>query len=108
MRKIPPLLTGPASLFLLLSLTGCAADRVVIRPEPVEIRVPVYVPLPAGLTTTVAVPALPAGDAVNDDLVELIEQHRAALSLANCRLNAVAAVTGRATNDHPEGDTPPC
>jgi len=44
---------------LLLSLTACSGQRQIVRTETVEVKVPVYVPLPGALTALDAEPPPP-------------------------------------------------
>lgn len=85
MHKTHPLLCGLASASLLLLLTACA-PQTIVKPERVEVRVPVYVPINPALTRPVAIPMLPAGDVINDDLADLAAQRGAAIEAANAQL----------------------
>jgi len=60
-----------------------------VKPETVEVRVPVYVRLPAELTEPVAVPGLKAGPITNADLADWADALREALQHANGKLARV-------------------
>lgn len=74
--------------FPTLLLTACASNAPV-KPEPVEINVPVYVALPAELTAQVPEPMLPSGPVTNADLAEWADALKAALQTANRRLRMI-------------------
>lgn len=76
------------SLCLPLLLSGCATEAV--RTETVTVEVPVYVPLPAELTEPVPYPAVQVR--VWDDVVQLAEELKVALKLANAKLKAIEEV----------------
>lgn len=99
MNVIHPLLRGAVSVCLLASLLACASKGTT-RTETVEIRVPVYVPVPGQLTEQVAEPVL-AADATNADLADWADALKAALREANSRLREVAGLQPAA----PESDT---
>jgi hypothetical protein len=90
MKGIHLLARGPLCACLLLSLPGCAT-KPSVRVETVEVKVPVYVPLPAELTATVREPVLPA-DATNGQLADYADALRAALNAANAKLREVAGL----------------
>lgn len=73
------------SLFLPLLLSGCAAESV--RVETITVETPVYVALPQELTEPVPYPAVDVK--VWDDVVQLAEELKAALRLANAKLAAI-------------------
>lgn len=77
--------------FLSVSATSGCASKPTTRTETVEIRVPVYVPVPAELTREVAEPKL-AADPTNADLADWADALRAALREANSRLREVAGL----------------
>ena len=79
-----------AFVFFLFSLSGCASKPV--KPQAVEVRVPVYVRLPAELTEPVAEPALAAGPVTNADLADWADALREALRHANGKLARVRAL----------------
>lgn len=78
------------SLCLLAFLPACASKGTT-RTETVEIRVPVYVPVPAELTREVAEPKL-AADPTNADLADWADALKAALREANGKLREVAGL----------------
>lgn len=90
MNVIHPLPRGLALAFLTLSLAACASKPA--KPVPVEVRVPVYVRLPAELTEPVTEPALPAGPVTNADLADWADALREALRHANGKLARVRAL----------------
>lgn len=90
MNVIHPLLRGAACLFLLAFLPACAS-KPTTRTETVEIRVPVYVPVPVELTAEVAEPVL-AAEPTNADLADWVDALKAALREANARLREVAGL----------------
>jgi len=63
-----------------------------VKPEAVEVRVPVYVRLPAELTEPVTEPGLPAGPVTNADLADWADALREALRHANGKLARVRAL----------------
>ena len=75
-------------LFLPALLNGCATEA--IRTETVTVEVPVYVPLPPELTEPVPEPSVEVR--VWDDVVQLAEELRAALKVANAKLSAIKEV----------------
>lgn len=90
MNEIHPLHRGLAPAFLALLLTACAGNAV--KPEPVEVRVPVYVKLPSELTAPVDEPTLPAGHVTNAMLADWADALRAALVEANAKLRRIEAL----------------
>jgi len=62
---------------LMLSLTACGATRQIVKTETVEVKVPVYVPLPRAMTEEEAEPAVPAAGATTEALVQYLEDVRA-------------------------------
>lgn len=90
MRTIRVLLHGLASLCLLLSLTSCGANKPRnVRTETVEVKVPVFVDVPAPLAAQELEPQLPAGELVTDDLVDLIDELRAWGRQGWCRVEQI-------------------
>lgn len=81
---------GLALAFLGLSLTACAGNAT--KPEAVEVRVPVYVKLPAELTEPVSEPALRDGPVTNADLADWADALREALRHANGKLRRIEAL----------------
>ena len=81
MMNVP--LPGLCSLCLMISISGCGATAPIVRTELVEIPIEVYIPVPGELTAPVRPPQLPAGQLVNDDLVDYIEQLRGVLDHMN-------------------------
>jgi hypothetical protein len=99
------------SVCLLAFLPACAS-KPTTRTETVEIRVPVYVPVPAELTREVAEPKLPAdmpaywreyskgscpreaasGPVLNCAFVDWADALRAALRAANGKLRELAGL----------------
>lgn len=77
MRRLATILTA--------LLAGCASESV--RVETVTVETPVYVALPAELTEPVPHPDVSV--TVWDDVVQLAEELRAALKVANDRLQAI-------------------
>lgn len=69
----------------LVLLSGCASE--VVRTETVTVEVPVYVPLPPELTEPVPYPAVQVR--VWDDVVQLAEELKVALRMANEKLLAI-------------------
>lgn len=63
-----------------------------MKPEAVEVRVPVYVRLPAELVEPVAVPALKPGPVTNADLADWADALREALQHANGKLARIRAL----------------
>ena len=84
---------GLALAFLGLSLTACAGN---VKPEAVEVRVPVYVRLPAELTEPVSEPALRDGPVTNADLADWADALREALRHANGKLRRIEALQPKA------------
>ena len=91
MNVIHPLARGLLLASLTLSLTACV-DKRAVKPEAVEVRVPVYVKLPAELTEPVTEPALRAGPVTNADLADWADALREALRHANGKLSRVRAL----------------
>jgi hypothetical protein len=60
-----------------------------VKPEAVEVRVPVYVRLPAELTAQVPEPLLKSGPVTNEDLADWADALKAALREANRKLRAI-------------------
>lgn len=60
-----------------------------MKPEAVEVRVPVYVRLPAELTAQVPEPLLKSGPVTNEDLADWADALKAALREANRKLRAI-------------------
>ena len=90
MNVIHPLPRGLLLACLTLSLAACASKPV--KPETVEVRVPVYVRLPAELTEPVTEPALKTGPITNADLADWADALREALQHANGKLARVRAL----------------
>ena len=90
MTVIHPLARGLLLASLTLSLTACAGKAV--KPEAVEVRVPVYVKLPAELTEPVTEPSLRAGPVTNADLADWADALREALRNANGKLRRIEAL----------------
>ena len=86
---------------LTLSLAACGTKPV--KPETVEVRVPVYVQLPAELTEPVTEPALRAGPVTNADLADWADALREALRHANGKLARVRALQPQEGADVAEG-----
>jgi hypothetical protein len=63
-----------------------------VKPEAVEVRVPVYVHLPAELTEPVTEPALKPGPVTNADLADWADALREALRHANGKLSRIRAL----------------
>lgn len=70
-----------------------------MKPEAVEVRVPVYVRLPAELTEPVAVPALKPGPVTNADLADWADALREALQHANAKLRRIRALQPKEGTD---------
>jgi hypothetical protein len=94
MKGIHLLLRGALPAFLILSCGACAT-KPSVRTETVEVKVPVYVPVPAELTREVAAPVLPAA-ATNGDLADYADALRAALNAANAKLREIAGLQPKA------------
>lgn len=82
---------GLMLLCLLPLLTACGG-RQIVRPEPVEIRVPVTVAVPAEILQQVEAPALPDGTVTNEDMAQWAEELRAWGALGWCNLARVEAL----------------
>lgn len=82
---------------LTLSLAACGTKPV--KPEAVEVRVPVYVKLPAELTEPVTEPALRAGPVTNADLADWADALREALRHANGKLRAIGRLQPKEGTD---------
>lgn len=91
MTVIHPLARGLLLASLTLSLTACV-DKRAVKPEAVEVRVPVYVRLPAELTEPVTEPELKPGPVTNADLADWADALREALRHANGKLARVRAL----------------
>ena len=98
MNVMNPLQRGLVLASLTLSLTACAGKNPV-KPEAVEVRVPVYVRLPAELTEPVSEPALPTGPVTNADLADWADALREALRHANGKLARVRALQPKEGTD---------
>lgn len=66
-----------------------------MRAEPVEVRVPVYVPLRDELIGPIPRPRLAASPATNEDLVELAEERGAMIDRANRQLEEIRKLQPR-------------
>jgi hypothetical protein len=97
MNVIHPLPRGLLLACLTLSLAACASKPV--KPEAVEVRVPVYVRLPAELTEEVAKPQLKAGPVVNEDIADLADARGLALDEANAKLRRIRALQPKEGTD---------
>jgi len=79
------------SLCLLISLIGCAAPQVVTETKTVTIEKEVLIPIPAGLTQQVEVPAMPDNlDTIG--LGVLYKQTFTRLLIANGRLKEIESL----------------
>lgn len=58
-------------------MTACGPTRQIVKPEIVEVQVPVYVPLRAELTALEPEPDVPAPGADNEALTRYLEDVRA-------------------------------
>jgi type IV pilus biogenesis protein CpaD/CtpE len=97
MNVIHPLPRGLLLACLTLSLAACASKPV--KPEAVEVRVPVYVRLPAELTEPVTEPVLKAGPVTNADLADWADALREALQHANGKLARIRALQPKEGTD---------
>ena len=88
MNKTNPPPRGLVLAFPTLLLGACASSPAV-KPEPFEIRVPVYVPVHKELTSAVPEPMLPANHVTNEDLADWADRLKAALREANRKLRAI-------------------
>lgn len=82
---------GLMLLCLLPWLTACGG-RQIVRPDPLEVQVPVTVALPADLLQQVPPPELPSGTVTNEQLTDWAESLRAWGADGWCRLARVAAL----------------
>jgi hypothetical protein len=87
MNVIHPLPRGLLLACLTLSLAACASKPV--KPEAVEVRVPVYVRLPPEMTAQVPEPMLKDGPVTNEDLADWGDALKAALKTANGQLRKI-------------------
>ncbi len=78
-------------LYLLLSLSGCEPAQVV-KTETVEVKVPVYVPLPERLTRSAPIPVLTVQNPTNEDGQAVCERRRDGMSLLNEQLAKIRAL----------------
>jgi hypothetical protein len=62
-----------------------------VKPEAVEVRVPVYVRLPPEMTAQVPEPLLKDGPVTNEDLADWGDALKAALRTANGQLREIEA-----------------
>lgn len=70
-----------------------------MKPEAVEVRVPMYVRLPAELVEPVTEPALKDGPVTNADLADWADSLREALRHANGKLSRVRALQPKEGTD---------
>lgn len=91
MTVMNPLARGLLLASLTLSLTACAGKRAV-KPEIVEVRVPVYVRLEPEMTAQVPEPLLKSGPVTNEDLADWGDALKAALKQANGKLRRIEAL----------------
>lgn len=101
MNVMNPLQRGLVLACPILLLAACASKPV--KPEAVEVRVPVYVALPAELTEPVTEPALRAGPVTNADLADWADALREALQHANGKLRAIGRLQPQEGADVAEG-----
>ena len=73
-------------------LLGACGSSPAVKPEPFEVHVPVYVPVPKELTSTVPEPSLRAGPVTNADLADWADALREALRHANGKLRRIEAL----------------
>ncbi len=80
-------------LCLLILSTACSTtERVVLKPEIVEITKTEYVAVPADLTTPIAKQARPDGDVTWGALAESLTEERATVDKLNGRLKAIESL----------------
>lgn len=101
MNVINPLARGLLLASLTLSLTACAGKAV--KPEAVEVRVPVYVRLEPEMTSQVPEPLLKSGPVTNEDLADWGDALKAALKQANGKLRRIEALQPKEGTDVAEG-----
>lgn len=70
-------------------LLGACGSSPAVKPEPFEVHVPVYVPVPKELTSTVPEPLLKSGPVTNEDLADWADALKTALREANRKLRAI-------------------
>lgn len=75
----------------MVSCAGCVT-KPLVRTETVTVEKPVIVAVPAELTRGVAEPKLSTGVVTNSQLADWIDAWRAALRLANCKLEKIAGI----------------
>ena len=82
-----------APLCLLFLSTACSTtERVVLKPEIVEITTTEYVAVPADLTTPIAKQSRPDGDITYGDAINLWVLERATIDTLNGRLKAIESL----------------
>ncbi len=80
-------------LCLLFLSTACSTtERVVLKPEIVEITETVYVDVPADLTTPIAKQERPDGDLTYGDAIGLWVMDRATVDKLNGQLKAIESL----------------
>jgi hypothetical protein len=70
-----------------------------VKPEAVEVRVPVYVRLPPEMTAQVPEPLLKDGPVINEDLADWGDALKVALRVANSRLREIEALQPKEGTD---------
>ena len=81
-------------LYLSISLMACSTtERVVLKPEIVEITNTVYVSVPADLTTPIAKQERPDVDLTYGDAINLWVLERATIDTLNGRLKAIESLS---------------
>ena len=79
-------------LCLLSFLMACSTERVVLKPEIVEITTTEYVAVPADLTTPISKQERPDGDVTYGDAINLWVLERATIDTLNGRLKAIESL----------------
>ena len=78
---------------LSISLMACSTtERVVLKPEIVEITNTAYVAVPADLTTPIAKQERPDGDLTYGDAIGLWVEDRSTVDKLNGRLKAIESL----------------
>ncbi len=79
-------------LCLLILSTACSTERVVLKPEIVEITETEYVAVPVELTAPIAKQVRPGGEITYGDTIGLWVEDRATIDKLNGRLAAIESL----------------